>query len=451
MGVPKIHVNRRHARVVGAGLSVLMLVTITLSTSRAVSDGVPPTISGSVFDPLQGVQTATSVGVAKAFGTLLNRAPLNKKTAVLVEDADTHQILFSQNSDELLAPASTIKLLTALTALKVLGSQTRFTTSVFQTNDVLTLVGGGDPTLVSAEPKHWRGKPAGVERPPSLDRLADYVAQAVTDRSHNYILNFDSSFFSGETTAKSWPSEYVSTGVVSPVTGLTVDFGVTKKDVPYGDTGSWAATYLTKALLQRGVLVTVGKRSDSSNVGEQIAQVQSAPVSGIVERMLTTSNNTMAEFLAHHVGKIQGHTSFDAIAQSQVNVLSSLGVDMTGSRLHDASGLSRDDRVSANTVMSALRVTSQQLDTHWFSTTGLPIAGVSGTLKDRYPTGNPGRGYVAAKTGTLTGIASLAGFVVDTDGQVLNFVFIANNASSGLELTQALDRLATALATCGCQ
>jgi hypothetical protein len=60
---------------------------------------------------------------------------------------------------------------------------------------LLTIVGGGDPTLVSQTPENWRGKPPGSEQPPSLDQLADLAVNAIGQTSESFVVNFDDSLF----------------------------------------------------------------------------------------------------------------------------------------------------------------------------------------------------------------------------------------------------------------
>ncbi|NUR39139.1 MAG: D-alanyl-D-alanine carboxypeptidase, partial [Streptomyces sp.] len=81
--------------------------------------------------------------------------------------------------------------------------------------------------------------------------------------------------------------------------------------------------------------------------------------------------------------------------------------------------------------------------------TGLPVAGFTGTLTTRY-TPDGAAGVVRAKTGTLTGVNTLAGTVVDRDGRLLAFAFLASNTTSKDAAQSALDKAATALAACGC-
>jgi serine-type D-Ala-D-Ala carboxypeptidase/endopeptidase (penicillin-binding protein 4) len=79
------------------------------------------------------------------------------------------------------------------------------------------------------------------------------------------------------------------------------------------------------------------------------------------------------------------------------------------------------------------------------------VAGFNGTLKNRYGSDRAGLGVVRAKTGTLTGVNSLAGTVVDADGRLLAFAFIANGAQDRDAAQKALDQAAAAVANCGCR
>jgi D-alanyl-D-alanine carboxypeptidase/D-alanyl-D-alanine-endopeptidase (penicillin-binding protein 4) len=80
----------------------------------------------------------------------------------------------------------------------------------------------------------------------------------------------------------------------------------------------------------------------------------------------------------------------------------------------------------------------------------LPVA--EGTLADRFAGSGliAGVGVVRAKTGTLTGVSSLAGTVVDADGRMLAFAVIADAVPTASSGRAALDAVATALVGCGC-
>jgi serine-type D-Ala-D-Ala carboxypeptidase/endopeptidase (penicillin-binding protein 4) len=184
----------------------------------------------------------------------------------------------------------------------------------------------------------------------------------------------------------------------------------------------------------------------------------------LVERMLARSDNDLAEALARQVALSQGQpASFagGAVAVQAVlgPFLDEVGVGREAVALVDGSGLSRLDRLAPAALTRLLaRVASDDgSDTAQRLApvlTGLPVAGFSGTLMDRYRTGGglPAAGVVRAKTGTLNGVSALAGLVRTADGRLLAFDLTADGVPLGAtrRAEAALDRLAAALAACGC-
>jgi D-alanyl-D-alanine carboxypeptidase/D-alanyl-D-alanine-endopeptidase (penicillin-binding protein 4) len=124
--------------------------------------------------------------------------------------------------------------------------------------------------------------------------------------------------------------------------------------------------------------------------------------------------------------------------------------------VYDGSGLSHDNRITpaalAKVVALAASPAHPELRT---VLSGMPVAGFSGTLDDRFDAGtaSAGRGVVRAKTGTLDGVNTLAGAVEDADGRLLAFAFMANQvpASRVDAVLSSLDTLAGTLAGCGCR
>ena len=165
--------------------------------------------------------------------------------------------------------------------------------------------------------------------------------------------------------------------------------------------------------------------------------------------MMNESDNVMAESIGREVAAEQNRPqSFDGAVQAVLGQLDKAKIDTGNARLLDSSGLSVDDRLTAETldgVVNAAAGTDQPklrplLDL-------LPIAGGSGTLSNRYldTDGGPAAaGYLRAKTGSLTGTNSLAGIVTDASGRVLTFAFISNNA--GPTGRTAIDALAAVAA-----
>ena len=269
-------------------------------------------------------------------------------------------------------------------------------------------------------------------------------------------VHYDDTAFTGPRLAPGWAPSFPKVGEVAPITALMVDQG---RRTPTAiarvkDPARQAGQHFADLLRAAGVKVTSVDGAKAPTSSTQIAKVESPPVSRIVQTMLTESENTYAEMLSHLVGGAKvGNASFAGGGQATREVLSSLDLDTGGYFLADGSGLSRDDRLTATTLASILttvvRGTHPELSA---IAPGLPIAGLTGTLADRYvlATARAGRGFVHAKTGTLTGVVAESGIVLDASGRQLVFAFIASGVRSIDAMRQKLDAMASTLATCGC-
>ena len=164
--------------------------------------------------------------------------------------------------------------------------------------------------------------------------------------------------------------------------------------------------------------------------------------------MLTESDNDMAESLAHLAGaELTGTGSFESGGEATAIAIKSMGVPTEGLVSVDGSGLSSSDKLTPKLLTAILTTAAgpDQPQLHGLFT-GLPVAGYSGTLTNRYhdDDSDGGAGLVRAKTGTLTGVNTLAGLVTDSSGGLLAFAVMADEAQSADE---ALDKIAAALAS----
>lgn len=156
--------------------------------------------------------------------------------------------------------------------------------------------------------------------------------------------------------------------------------------------------------------------------------------------MNKSSDNRMADDLLKHIGSevYGGKGSFSSGAQAVFEWCTSIGIDMTGARMDDGSGLDYDNRFSARQTADLCRYMDVNFPT--FDDT-LPIGCVDGTLSSRF-CGTDGAGAVVAKTGTLTNgkTVALSGYINNKyDGKRYIFSFISNNASDITGTRQAID------------
>ena len=460
-------------------------------STTAVPSGSPSMAAAAAVLPPAGDTgpVPTEAGLAARLAPLLGVPALGDRLGLAVVDLASGALLYGQDAGTGHTPASTTKLLTAAAALSRLGPEHRLQTTVVvgSTPNRIVLVGGGDPTLVATKPA------PGPTAPASLVDLASSTAAALKARGVTRVtLGYDTSLFSKQTTSPAWPAEYVASGVIAPVTALAVREGrVGTEQVGIGprvsDPPAAAARTFATLLADAGVTVAqapspdqappAGSASPSTSTsasgpaagpasappsaslpapGTRLAAVSSPPVADLVAQMLTLSDDDLAEALGHLVAVGSGATAdFAGAAQSVIAEVAALGVPTDGVRLYDTSGLARTDLIPAGVLTAVLSVVSQAKHPELRPVlTGLPVAGFTGTLDDRFvgAATRSAAGVLRAKTGTLSSVGTLAGTVLDADGRLLGFAVLSSGFIPGaaLENRAALDRLAAAVAGCGC-
>lgn len=378
---------------------------------------------------------AGASGLEAALTPLLDVPALGSVRAAVVVDTATGEQLYARGAATPMTPASTVKIATTAAALSALGPAHRIATTVTLSPDsrTLTLVGGGDPTLDKA----------------ALRALAADTARSLRDGGTGPVrLTYDTSRYSGPALHPIGPNENIA-----PVSALMVGEGRLDKSVrgpaprtddPAGD----AARTFADLLGDAGVTTSSAPRSGRAAAGSRtVATHLSKPLSALVERALTNSDNDIAEALVRQTALKAGEpASFAGSRRAVTARLKALGLPVAGARLADGSGLDRADKVTAGLLARLLALAAGPDHPELRPVlTGLPVAGFSGTLDDRYTATSPATGLVRAKTGTLTGVNSLAGTAVDPHGRLLAFAFLASGTTSPGEAEAALDTLATAL------
>lgn len=418
-----------------------------------------PETAPVVADPTEDI-AADPDAVAAAIADLVASKKLGRRVAVDVDQLVDGTSVFASGPD-LVTPASTMKLLTTTAALATLGPDHRFSTSVTTgpTTKQIVLVGGGDPFL-SRAPADEAVYPPRAD----LQTLADATAKALRDRGRDSIrLRYDDSLFTGPAVSPDWPASYITDNVVSPITALWVDEGRENPGLAKrtSDPSLFAAQVFARALESNDITVRGRPRPAVAEPdATELASVDSAPLARIVQRILEVSDNEGAEVLFRQVALAEGLPgSFEGAQQAVPAVLERLGIDMSGvdtsgQRILDGSGLSRDDRVAPQTLLSVLEVAASEDHPELRSVAvNLPVAGFTGSLTYRFDTGaDAGLGRVRAKTGTLTGVHGLAGTVTDLDGTELVFAAVADRVKvpNTLDARAILDEIAAALAGCHC-
>jgi D-alanyl-D-alanine carboxypeptidase/D-alanyl-D-alanine-endopeptidase (penicillin-binding protein 4) len=413
----------------------------------------------------------TPTGVAALLEPLVAAGGLGALSGQVLDPA-TGTVLWQRAPTAALVPGSTAKLLTAAAALLALDHQARLRTTVVAgaAPGTVVLVGGGDPTLSAAAP----GTPTSYPGAARLDDLAAQVRQAAAGPIRRVIV--DVHRYQGDPMAPGWLPEDVAGGYIAPIEPVMLDGGRADptKDVSprAAKPATAAAAELARRLGADPDTVTTGSAPPGATV---LGQVWSPPVADLVATALRRSDNVLAEALAREVARASGEQpSFTGAAQAVLSVLRQHGFDIGQVRLVDGSGLSTQDAIPARLLTELLAAAAapdhsppalasavgvgiagavrdeQRTAALRPLLVGLPVAGGEGTLADRYHgSAAAGRGWVRAKTGTLTGVNSLAGTVLDADGRVLVFALLSNGPNPA-SVRPRLDVLAAALRSCGC-
>ena len=401
------------------------------------------------------VRAPNPAAVRRALAAPLRDAHLGPHVVAIVGSLTSPRAVFSSGAGTV-APASSLKLLTLTAALATLGPSATFDTRVVRgaTPRDLVLVGGGDPYL-AAKPD-----PTGASYPPPADltTLAHRTATALAKAGVATVsLGYDDSLFSGPAFSPHWPAAYRTDSVITPISALWVGRGVLADGLQRSaDPSLDAARAFSAALTKAGIRVrSAPAHVRAAAAAPPVASVSSAPVDEIVQEILQVSDNEAAEVMLRHVGLAVSHSgTFTAGVAGVAKTLAGLGVAVSTARLYDGSGLSRDDRVPAQALLDVLRLAGGDAHPELRPLVdGLPVAAFSGSLADRFGVGaEAGRGWVRAKTGTLTGTSALAGFAQDAQGALVPFVFVADQVPTldTLAARVALDRAAAALAACRC-
>ena len=448
------HPRRRPLRRLTLWLPVVLVLAILAAAGTAYlldPDAAQPETPAAVAPPpgLDLPQVAAPEPVAEAATGTADPAEVRRAVARLLEDpylgphvlatvsAPDGTLLYSTGTGEA-TPASTLKLLTATAALETLGPDHTFdTTVVADGRKRVVLVGGGDPLLSHAD----------------LRKLARQAAAKVTGTVR---VDYDTSLFSGPDVSPHWPDSYIPDGVVAPIQPLWVDEG--RDASGFGrvaDPAATAAREFAADLAKAGVRV-VGTPTERTapDAAPELARLASQPLDLIVENTIATSDNEAAEVLARQVGiATSGVGSFDAGVAGVLETLDALGVPTRNAVVHDGSGLSRQDRLDPDTLTAVLETAGSVEHPELRSVlTGLPVAGFTGSLEDRFDAEDAGRGLVRAKTGTLSGVSGLAGTVTDREGTPMVFALLADRIAlvDTLGARAALADVTSALAACRC-
>lgn len=383
--------------------------------------------------------------LASVLPDLLADSRLNGVTGATFTDAATGEVLYEQDGSTPLAPASSLKVVTAVAALLNLGPQYRIPTTVLEgpTPDSVVLVGGGDVTLTVDGEGYYSDYAQGA----SLQELADAVLEARSGDAPT-TLYLDTTLFTDAVKAEGVPAVDLQ-AMTAPMAPIMVDGGRLDNTEKYSGRHSDPAMVAAEefaALLGASDVIPGGAASGAA----ELAVVYSAPMAALADSFLLTSDNLLADAVALQSAlAVEGEMTWAGVSATHLAALEDLGIDTTGLVFHDGSGLSPLNRITTGSFTQLLLGAADSQAASVFES--LPVAGYSGTLDDRFGTAEEGKGVVRAKTGTLTGVSSLTGSLTTVDGRQVVFSIISNGfTSAGEAVETAMDEISAAVSQCGC-
>lgn len=411
--------------------------------------------------------TATALLSARRVPTLVSReiadAKLRQRLHAALGDPvygtarDDSCLLVSQNDRRIealrpemeLIPASNLKLLTATAALERFGDDHTFVTEFRAAappadgvvSGDLWMVGGGDPVLMT------RDYAASLRYQPTLTHDVSELGQALARAGVREVRGAflgDESRYDRVRYIPTWRPGYIADGEVGPASALLVNDGFASyspRKVAASDPAAHAAGMAAAAAEAAGVVLgSVG--SGTAPAGAVVvAQVESPPLSLIVESLLRDSDNTTAELLLKELGfAVRGEGTTAAGLTAMREVLAGDGIEAESYVATDGSGLDRGNRASCMAIDQAL--TGEGVSGPIGR--GLAVAAQTGTLSKRFQ-GTAAAGRLHAKTGALEGVVSLSGWVRPTRGDPVEFTFIANGVAGEARGRQLQERIGVAL------
>lgn len=343
------------------------------------------------------------------------------QVGMMVYDLDADSAIYCHNERQLMRPASTMKLLTAITAIDKLGGSYQFKTDLCYTGEVtdgtlsgnIYCVGGFDPRFNIDDMRAF------VEsiRKMGVDTIRGtiYADKSMKDEAQY-----------GE--GWCWDDD---NPILSPLL-------VGRKDV--------FIDRFVQELREAGIVVDAftgqgRKPDDAFCICRRFHTIDQ-----VLMRMLKESDNLYAESMFYQIGAASGNQPATAhSARSVMNrLIKKVGLDPKRYNIADGSGLSLYNYVTAELEVRLLRYAFKNNNIYLHLHPSLPQAGTDGTLRKRM-TSPFTQGNVYAKTGTLSGISSLAGYCTAANGHRLAFAIINQGLLHGHNGRSFQDRVCTIL------
>ncbi|MBT1180660.1 D-alanyl-D-alanine carboxypeptidase [Bifidobacterium sp. CP2] len=366
-------------------------------------------------------------------------------------------IVAQHEADTPREPASTTKSLTAYAAAATLDMGSTLDTTVHLTHTdgtpVIVLKGHGDMLLGAgqSDPDHINGR-AG------LATLADRTVEALGKRGITAVALADDDTLFGEDRTPDMVDNNPEGRYYTPISTMAIDGGrdwtgletqdkdqFTEYPALSQHTAQDVAATFKMLLAERGITVTDSTDISGQEDSNRIAAVSSAPLNEIMAFMMRHSDNTLAELFGRLTALKTGQeNSIAGDTAAVAKVLKDNGITTEGLTLSSCSGLAPGTTITVSTLIGVQAKLADPDGGAAAASEGLSIPGLVGTAKNRVAD-DAVRGLVRVKTGSLTGVRSLAGNVSRTGGGELIFAVIVNHATNEWAANKAIDQMVAGL------
>lgn len=343
------------------------------------------------------------------------------QVGMMVYDLDADSVLYAHGERQLLRPASTMKVLTAIAAIDKLGGSYQFKTELCYTGEVsgrtlrgnIYCVGGFDPRFNNDD---MRAFVEGV-RKMGVDTIRGYIYA-------------DKSMKDSDLAGKGWCWDD-DNPVLSPLL-------IGRKDL--------FVERFIRELSEAGIVVeaNISERQRPDDAFCIVSRFHT--IDQVLMKMLKESDNLYAESMFYQLAAATGNRPAKASHAASVieRLITKVGLNPRRYRIADGSGLSLYNYLSAEVEVALLRYAFRNNNIYLHLHPALPEAGVDGTLRSRMK-GTFTRGNVFAKTGTVTGVSSLAGYCTAANGHRLAFSIINQGVMHASNARRFQDRVCTLL------
>ena len=472
---------------------ILLFVSINIGSIQKIAQAKTP---------VPQVNTTKSICPAQlssAINTIINHPQFSRvRWGILVKPLSSEKILYSQDSQKYFISASNMKLFTTAAALQKLGADFRIRTSIYdESNGVLRVVGRGDPSFKNAQltilskqlyqqgirqinqliaddsyfqgevvNSSWEwediqadyGAPVNSlivnENASILTSLPQTIGQPLkiqwNDPTETYHWKVENNSVTTEADKPSFVE--VNRDLKGQILRIKGQLAINSQPEITGlavfDPVANFIRQFRQNLAKEGITVKETLSRNLSKNDKEIAAVESPPLSELLLETNVNSNNLYAEALLRSLAikkpEEKNQNTADVGLQVVRETLTQLGVAPAGYVIVDGSGLSRKNLTTPAALVQLLQGIDKSPQAAVFRAS-LPISGVKGSLKNRF-LNTAAAGIVQAKTGSMTGISTLSGYMNAPNYEPLVFSIMVNQSEQpGKVMRTAIDEIVVLL------